>query len=584
MAIATANELGARRVIVAVRTHNEMTRYYDEVRKVGLKYTVIAMRSKVHLCRLCVESECDLTPEDIKCSECPYYRKVRDLIKWLRSDEDGDDIESLPPMRISIVEEKIAVLSRYPPDADPRELWRVLGDCPYQWSKVSAQYNWFFGYPTVLTVTYPYLFIPFIRRAIDFGMPDVVIIDEAHNLDDVNTLLERSISQVSIERALRDIALLRERGYITDDELVSRINNMITSFWGVVKRAIEATPVDEGKLKHVAHEDDIRSEVKNFLSEVKSLSREFGYDDVLEWISDLVDNLIMSGKRTRNYVRSLKTSIEFLHDALSGVETEWGIIRVYTDGKRLVIKPISVRSLIKKFLSWAGGSVILLMSGTLPSVDYMRHAWGLKVDDYIDISSDVRFGYRIVNVVGGVTTRYKSRSEEMMRKYADEITRIVSGNDGKVFMVVYPSYSIMRAVRRYISLSGVDEVVSGDEKSITNLMERVRKSSKLVVHAVARDRFTEGVELVGEDGRSLINHLIIVGIPYPDIGDDYVMDRIKDSGLPRRKFLVEQAKIALAQAIGRGIRGPSDVLRIHLLDLRYNTVPTWRKFVKRLMS
>ncbi len=583
MALAIANGLNARRVVVAVRTHNEMTRYYDEVGKIGLKYSVIPMRSKVHLCRLCVESSepCDLTPEDIKCVECPYYKKLRGLIKWLH--DDAEDDESLPPVRVNVVEEKIAVLSRYPPDADPKELWRVLNDCPYQWAKIGAQYSWYFGYPVLLTVTYPYLFIPFIRHAIDFGKPDLVIIDEAHNLDDINTLLERAISQTSIERALRDIALLRERGYIMDDGLVSRINNMIASFWGIVKRAIDATPVVEGELKHVKDEDAIRRGVKSFISEVESLSREYGYDNILNWLSNLVDSLIMSGKRTRNYVRSLQSSIEFLYNALSGGETDWGVIRVYTDGKRLVIKPISVRTLIRKFLTWAGDSVILLMSGTLPSVDYMRHAWGLKVDEYIDLSDEVRFGYKIVSVVNGVTTKYESRSEEMMRKYASEIARIVSGNDGKVFMIVYPSYSIMRVIRRYMNL-GVDEVVSGNEKSITNLIERVKRAGKLVIHAVARDRFTEGVELVGDDGRSLINHLIVVGIPYPDIGDDYVIDRIKDSRLSRNRFLVEQAKIALAQAIGRGIRGPSDVLRIHLLDLRYNTVPVWRGFVKRLRS
>ncbi len=90
----------------------------------------------------------------------------------------------------------------------------------------------------------------------------------------------------------------------------------------------------------------------------------------------------------------------------------------------------------------------------------------------------------------------------------------------------------------------------------------------MVIHAVANGRFTEGIEIV-EDDVSKINHVIMAGMPFPNVKDDFIQDRIKASGLTPVKFLLTHAREVTLQATGRAIRSNNDKATIWLLDSRY---------------
>jgi DNA excision repair protein ERCC-2 len=157
----------------------------------------------------------------------------------------------------------------------------------------------------------------------------------------------------------------------------------------------------------------------------------------------------------------------------------------------------------------------------------------------------------------------------MYRKYADEISKVImNGNDG-VYLVVYPNYNMMISIANYLTHLPVKQVREGEVKHLPKLLELALANKKLVIHAVSGGRFTEGIELV-KDGKSLIKYIIIAGVLYPNIGDDYVRDRIRASGLKDYTWMKIQAEMQVKQAIGRGIRGPEDSIDIKLMDYRYS--------------
>ena len=575
MGLAVAREVGGN-VIVAVRTHNEMTRFYEDAKKLGLRHVVIGMRSKVHLCEDCLDG-CDLEPEDIKCDTCKYYREVKKVLNAMGGDDDLDaDVSSI--FVAKVIDEKAIVFLRHPPDVDAKTLWNELNGCPYQWSRVVARYEWGRG-NTLLIVTYPYLFIPFIRHAIDFGKPNLVIIDEAHNLDNVNTLLERVLNAKTVDNVIKNLSDVYQRNPLTST-YVQDLIHAIDEFYGDVDKVIKGVSTS-GELKHV-NMPKLKAALAKFNERITEISKRYGFSNVLDKAIQDAEELRMLGRRKKNYVRSFMNTLIMLQAAVTSSNTEWGRLGVYSDGGSLVIKPISVRPFITDFLRWVGDTPIILMSGTMPSKSYMRLAWGLNIDDYIDLSTTVRFGTKVINIDTDVTTEYRQRGEKMYARYAEKIKSIITGSvGGRVFLVVYPSYSVMRNILQHIGDLGVRQVISGVEKSITNLASQARSSDRLVIHAVARDRFTEGVELV-DNGRSMITHIIFVGIPYPDISDDYVKDRIADSGMGRYEYLLEHAKIAIRQALGRGVRGPSDTATVYFLDHRFKYNRDWRIFMKTI--
>jgi DNA excision repair protein ERCC-2 len=245
----------------------------------------------------------------------------------------------------------------------------------------------------------------------------------------------------------------------------------------------------------------------------------------------------------------------------------WRFYITKNDEASLVIKPTTPKPIILHARGIFKGPWIL-MSGTMPSHEYIEKVWGLRITRYFDLSNEVRIGHRDIEIITSVTSEFKKRGEEMYRKYAREIENIVNNGDG-VYLVVYPNYNMMISITNYLTHMPAKQVREGEVKHLPKLLELALTNKKLVVHAVSGGRFTEGIELT-KDGKSLINHVIIAGVLYPNISDDYVKDRIRSSGMKEYPWLKEQAKIATLQAVGRAIRYLDDYVTVWLLDYRYS--------------
>lgn len=196
----------------------------------------------------------------------------------------------------------------------------------------------------------------------------------------------------------------------------------------------------------------------------------------------------------------------------------------------------------------------LMMSGTLPSEGYMRRVWGLQDFQVVEVRPyRMKFSY--------FWDRDHSTRLTERKSARSGYVRAVSKLKGKgLTLVLTPSYEVASWFK------GIADYVESRESAPSDVPRE-----GLVV-AVARGKLSEGVEFV-EDGRSLIKRVVIVGIPYPNVGDPYVRDEVeflsKKLGSRSRWFLLrEDALLIIRQAMGRAIRNQEDSAEVYFLDRR----------------
>jgi hypothetical protein len=95
-----------------------------------------------------------------------------------------------------------------------------------------------------------------------------------------------------------------------------------------------------------------------------------------------------------------------------------------------------------------------------------------------------------------VTSRYERRDEEMFARYALEISDIVAKNEGKVFLVVHPSYDMLKNIVPKLNGMGAVHIKETEVRSLAKVREMVDSTDKkVVVHAVAGVGSRRGLRL-----------------------------------------------------------------------------------------
>ncbi len=479
------------RVVVAVRTHNEYFPFFREAKRLGKRFAFIIGKANA-----CPFSTKDVDPEDIKCSSCTL--KAITQVEF-----------SLPPGELLVKLKERAI---------------VEGFCPY-YSILNSIED-----AEVLVLTYPYVFMDYLREGIGLDLKDsLLIVDEAHNLDRLLDLTERTLSLQTIERAKEEVRSARAREIL--DWLKDRVKPLLNPEEKYVK-VTERITLSEEDLKVLAEE-----------------------------LEDLREEMIRQRRVKRLW---LSTVIKFL--------TAWSNpdFAIYSAMNRLVAKSFSLLSRFRDVVSEAGG--VLLMSGTMPPMSYMSKVLNLSDLKPAEVNVAKRFKRGLTGTYDcflalDVTSKYEKRPV-MVEKYASYLLRVFYSAKSHT-LAVFPSYQFMEAV---VSKLKIPTLVEGENTTIESVASLKEKS---LICAVSRGKLSEGVEVTDERGRSLISDVAIVGVPYPPL-DDFALDFIKFTGLTEQSYIRQSALIAVKQAIGRGIRGPEDHLNVWLLDKRFEDI-WWRE-------
>ena len=612
MSLLSAIKMGADSIFVAVRTRTEQVRFWEDAMKLGLRYRPFVFFSKAQQCVAMTE---DVKKElrnlgeesvTVDCEGCRLagYGTVVTSASYARDDIDA--IVKVNPnlptneYRQKVIESLESIGHRL-----------TLGLCTYDAIKNLSRVALHIGVPEILIGTYPHIFgyphVLFSRLYFDADEIEsaygtevrfVTIIDESHNLDKLEGY-ERTITAKRLlrvieygERYCKALTEDPKRFIINPDEDEDHVEHMVK----VCKEEIlpslnefkEMANKIGKRLDELAKEYGASNSYKRLrdehLDELLTMLYEFEKAVVLP--ISAVEMVVARFLGNVKVAKSLEKTImimNYLFDFMqrkfrdNEVPSElmelidprvWRFYITKNDESSLVIKPTTPKPIITMARATFKGPWIL-MSGTMPPREYIEKVWGLKVTKYFDLSNEVRIGHRNVEVITSVTSEFKRRGEEMYRKYADEISKVImNGNDGG-YLVVYPNYNMMISIANYLTHMPVKQVREGEVKHLPKLLELALANRKLVIHAVSGGRFTEGIELV-KDGKSLIKYIIIAGVLYPNIGDDYVRDRIRASGLKDYTWMKIQAEMQVKQAIGRGIRGPEDSIDIKLMDYRYS--------------
>jgi DNA excision repair protein ERCC-2 len=592
MALWLAKKLGVGLVLVAVRTRNEEVRFWEDVGKVGLPHYPFTFIGKASLCRVLRNSNFrDFASEDenIDCQGCR-----------LRLDNNKALIERLvkdPVLLESIVSQYTRINPNYPPEVFEQEVGKLsIGEtplsryCTYNVMKTLAILT-AKKFPLLVVGTYPhifttpYLFLNILNNYLE-GEDErgrfLVIIDEAHNIDNLPDDIERRVTANRLERiinaGLNLCRRIEEQARKTgtkvtlpsacslDNTKLREYTRVVEEFDRELEELVKKYGVEEGMHRRVRVDDVYK--LLNTMSGLLPLVKDFADLETKYSRSRFFSGFIRTYALMRSmamYLAGERNSFtdEDLHSLID--PSVWRFYITKNGRPALVLKPITPKPIVLRARRLFNDTWVL-MSGTLPDKKYIESVWGLEIDYYFNVN--VKLGERVVRIDIDVTSRFEERSEEMYAKYASKIRNIVLNSDGLVYLVVYPSYDFMKQVTKRLTDLPVTQVSEDSEKSLARVREIAKTAKKLVIHAVANGRFTEGIEIV-EDGVSRINHVIMAGLPFPNVRDDYVQDRIRASGLTPAKFLLTYARITTLQAIGRAIRSNKDKATIWLLDSRY---------------
>jgi DNA excision repair protein ERCC-2 len=579
---------------------------------------------------------------EILCSNCKYTStpdEATEIFEEFREEINNKQkgIERIDELHGLIIEHRRIVvnyLNRITdvfPDTDIGKYRKLIAErlgvnnvCTYALTKNLSYYATLAKIPIVLIGTYPYIFsFPSIlfKRLLTNKLKFVTIIDETHNLDNLD-FLEIKISTKRLEQIIDYIAEACTGGEMIPDVCnkvdIKKLKEIAKKFGERLNELAKQYGLLDKKNVGVTHKRLCGQDT----CEIKVMEELLG---MLDEFVEIVDPVVVFENKPDYVGRKVVTSFarnvgiaKVLFRHLQGrlvhpselpdwvaAPDAWYFYLAVENNVSLVIKPISPKPIITKARKVFRGPWII-MSGTLFNKKYIEDVWGLKITQYFDLAKGYQIignevkklrekaeiGQMVVKIVSEVkkgeylTSKFEERKDEkkfyeMSQRYAKKIGEIIASNSDGVFLVVYPNYNMMNTIADYIQrlINGqVTQIREGKDVDMKKLLDLALQNKKLVLHAVAKGRFTEGVELT-HNNKSLIKHIIVVGVPIPNISDDYVQDRIKASGYGEREWLEEHARITTLQAIGRGIRYPDDSVTVWLLDYRYDHGPN--KYAKK---
>ena len=523
--VALLSHLKADKVLYAVRTRNEMSPVIRELRRLKEEFTIVFSASK--MCPL--NSRGNAYEFWLSCKLlrarglCPYYLRLAST-----TDEEIIDI---------LMKEKTT-----DPQALARKVAKSLGACPF------FALTGLIPHVKYILVTYPYIFRGEVFETAFDNMARssfYLIIDEAHTLMNPQMIIDEEIDEFDVGRAIAEA-----RKYKLGKDVMNYLENL----------------------------EEVLSKIKSTLLKRIEKSLVFPDSTIISLLEDALISLRIS-KLKKASVTELLSSSSSLGKILRFVRTlslpsfkVYGYVNKY-DVRSLKTLTPELDYVIDTVNLFKGA---LMMSGTLPSEDIAKNVL-FKDAIYIDVERKYGKIFPRYNVfyavVTSVTSSYKERSRDIYMKYAKMIEELAKGLQSGVILVVYPSYKFMKDVMQYVISEGVRQIAEGFFTTTSDLMNLIGQE-RLLVHAVAGGKLTEGLEIVA-NGKSLIKLVIIVGVPYPQ-PDDYIKDFMKgvmnktgDKLLAREYIMDVQAGIKVAQAIGRAIRSENDRAFVVLGDRRY---------------
>lgn len=429
---------------------------------------------------------------------------------------------------------------------------------------------------------YVYFFNPFIRRRLlewmGASMGDLVIIlDEAHNLPDyAREVASLRLSFDSLEVAKGESALLGDPEVLPDvtageaiDKLQAAVEEMASSY------IIE----EDGIVPPGAFEAELMAAFQTTSTKIALMAK------TLEVFGEQVRTIRQKERKApRSYMRSAGIFVGAWFGA--DAETHAKLISTPDAWRERTRRP----SLELYCLDPSLASAPLLdcastvhMSGTLTPLEAYREQLGLPADtELLSVPCPYPPENRLVVYSPNVTSRHETLRVDptMERRLYEEAASVLRAVDRNT-VVFFPSF---RALAAFATWSGplferhrmtFIEEPGMDQEELMAMLARFKAKAEpsleprlgRVLLAVIGGRLSEGIDFPDE----ALEVVLIAGIPYPKptARTKSLIDFFETKFGRGWEYAVEVPTTRrLLQAVGRAIRGPTDIGAAVILDYR----------------
>lgn len=447
---------------------------------------------------------------------------------------------------------------------------------------------------------------------------EVLIIDEAHNLEDVAS---QHLGWRIDERVLRDLSKL-DLGKINILEIIERIISI--EFKTQTDMFDEDSDYNQRKNKLNKKSEESVLTLKEFINEVnivinsnatksagiKTLrvtkNNNFDTKIITEWndcklkLDRLLEELTSIFKFVKDNINKNKSLVENLNDLI----TEWtenyntaksNLDEMFLDKNETNVfwieknerfnnneffsAPINVSDLLNENL-FSNLESTILTSATLNSNDnftHLKNTVGLKVD--LTMSFGSPFDYdESVNIVIP-----KFLPEPNSSNYLTETSKIIFENvtDMKGFsMALFTSHQALRETSKILKDKldeyNINVLAQGLDGSPHQILKRFKKNPQSII--LGTSSFWEGVDI--DDGS--LKLLIILKLPFDVPTHPLFQARSEQYKTPFFEYAIPRAIIKFKQGFGRLIRNENDKGKVLLLDPRVITKQYGKIFLESL--